>query len=389
MKFESTNLVAEKLGVNVRTVQKWAKEGKIDGAIKEGRDWKIPTNFISPNEETLQNPYFPFLSLPLSGGEYPAEKCLEYINEIENPDQRNIALGEYYYYKGEPEKASEILEPYIDSDNLTYRCTSLLICSFANICLKRLHIAEFALKNIRKSLEEKLSKETDVRVIAVLVFIASLTAIQLHFDIKEIPDLKSYIKYLPDGLKLYACYLLAYTAYFNKDYSYSYGIADTALKMYQESYPIAEAYLNIISAVDLMNMMRTDEARIKIQKAWDLVGKDGLIMVFVEHHGILHGMIENFFKKDYPQIFNKIIKITKNFHSGWSHLHNAKTGRTVAGHLTTMEFTVAMLFNRGWRIKEIASHIGLSERTVKNYLQIIYEKLGINNKRDLEKFMLK
>ena len=48
-----------------------------------------------------------------------------------------------------------------------------------------------------------------------------------------------------------------------------------------------------------------------------------------------------------------------------------------------------MLYNRGWRMKEIATHLELSERTVKNYMQVVYEKLGINNKRELEKFMLK
>lgn len=41
-----------------------------------------------------------------------------------------------------------------------------------------------------------------------------------------------------------------------------------------------------------------------------------------------------------------------------------------------IEFTIAMLYNRNWRIKEIAFHLEMSERTVKNYLSTIYEKLA-------------
>lgn len=44
MNFESATDAAKRLQVNVRTIQKWAKEGKIEGAKKVGRDWMIPLN---------------------------------------------------------------------------------------------------------------------------------------------------------------------------------------------------------------------------------------------------------------------------------------------------------------------------------------------------------
>ena len=42
MKFETASQAAERMGVTVRAVQKWAKEGKLEGAQKVGRDWMIP-----------------------------------------------------------------------------------------------------------------------------------------------------------------------------------------------------------------------------------------------------------------------------------------------------------------------------------------------------------
>lgn len=46
---------------------------------------------------------------------------MDFINGIENEDERKLALGEYYYHRGECEKAVEILEDYLDSEVYNYR----------------------------------------------------------------------------------------------------------------------------------------------------------------------------------------------------------------------------------------------------------------------------
>ena len=57
--------------------------------------------------------------------------------------------------------------------------------------------------------------------------------------------------------------------------------------------------------------------------------------------------------------------------------------------LTTTEFSIAMLLNRGWTIKEIASFLGVSDNTVKTHTRRVYAKLGIENRRELSRFMLR
>ena len=47
MAFQTAKEAADRLGVTIRAVQKWAKEGKLDGAKKVGRDWMIPEEAIS------------------------------------------------------------------------------------------------------------------------------------------------------------------------------------------------------------------------------------------------------------------------------------------------------------------------------------------------------
>lgn len=42
--------IAEKWGLKPRTIQIMCTEGKIDGAVKFGRDWAIPIDAVRPSD---------------------------------------------------------------------------------------------------------------------------------------------------------------------------------------------------------------------------------------------------------------------------------------------------------------------------------------------------
>jgi excisionase family DNA binding protein len=52
MKLLSTNEVAHVMGFNSRTIARWCREGRIDGAVKMGRVWRIP-------RKSLHAPWWP------------------------------------------------------------------------------------------------------------------------------------------------------------------------------------------------------------------------------------------------------------------------------------------------------------------------------------------
>ena len=210
----------------------------------------------------------------------------------------------------------------------------------------------------------------------------------LHLPVASDVDLRQCISCLPDGLKLWACYLLAHKMYLEKNYSGSLAIAELALSMSLKLYPVPTIYVHLVATMDLMSLKRVEEARRHIAQAWALAQPDGLIEPFGEHHGLLQGMIESFFQKDDPEAFQKIIAITYSFSAGWRKIHNPISQHEVADNLTTTEFTIAMLYNRGWIAKEIAAYMNLSPRTITNAIQVIYQKLGISGKRELGQFML-
>lgn len=368
MEYELAQAAAERLGVGVRTVQKWAKEGKLPGAIKVGRDWQIPIGVTGPNDMTKAATYDKPISLrmpmPLLNSVFPVGECRAYIETIKNHDERNLALGEYYFFSGHAETAAKITGSYLEHSDPMVRYSAEFINGFAN--------------------QRDIKPEEQ----AMGIFAAMAGKVLFHLPVPEIANLEGYLRYLPEGYRIFACYILAHKAYLEKDYSRCLGIADTAFAISRETYPISMIYIHLIAAVALMNLMKIDEAKDRFMKAWEMAKPDHLIELFVVHHGLLQGLIEVLLKKDYPEEYQEIVDGVHRFRVGWSKIHNPEMDHDAANSLTTTEFTIAMLYNRGWTVKEIAAYMEMSDRTVNNRVQVIYAKLGITSKKELGQFML-
>ena len=194
---------------------------------------------------------------------------------------------------------------------------------------------------------------------------------------------------LPEGLRLFASYVMAHALYLRGEYGRSLGMAENALIMKQGSYPISELFLHLSASMACMSLKDVDAAKAHFGAAWDIARPDGLIELIGEHHGLLQGLIEACLKSQYPDDFARIIEITYRFSYGWRRIHNPDSGEDVADDLTTTEFTMAMLACRGWTNAEIARHMGVSPGTVKNRLSGVYAKLGIGTRAELVAHMLR
>jgi len=166
------------------------------------------------------------------------------------------------------------------------------------------------------------------------------------------------------------------------------GLAKMALAIYGDKYIIPSIYLHIMIAIDLMNLLRIEEAMEHMEIAWQLAKEDHIIAPFAQHYSLLQGLVDRFFKKNHPELFEMTVKAAMRFGAGWIKIHNEDGKKTVTKELNALEFTIAMLYNRNWRVKEIAFHLEMSERTVKNYLSTIYEKLDISSRKELRQYML-
>lgn len=392
MEFELAQAAADRLGVGVRTVQKWAKEGKLPGAIKVGRDWQIPIGVAGPNDmteaETLFKPISLRMPMPLLNSAFPVGECRAYIETIKDPDERNLALGEYYFFTGRAETAAKITGSFLDHADPMIRYSAEFINGLANLSCDHMHLARFSIGLMQEEQKEADLQQMQPETTALVIYTVMSGKILFHLPMPEIPNMEEYLCYLPEGYRVFSCYLLAHQAYLNKEYGRCLGIADTAQIISRNTYPIPMIYIHLFASIALMNLMRVEEAKERFMKAWKLAQPDHLIEAFVAHHGMLHGLIEVMLKKDYPEEYQEIVDKAQKFRIGWSKIHTQESAPDAADSLTTAEFTIAMLYNRGWTVKEIAAHMDMSDRTVNNRIQVIYAKLGITSKKELGQFML-
>ena len=325
----------------------------------------------------------------LMSSAFPLGKCLEFIENIEDIPQKEMAYAEYYYFSGHHEKAVTYAEMYLNHEDIMLKLSASLIYTFANLSLDRINSARLGLERLKEYLEKAMAENTGKKTRACCVFVASAAHTLLHLPVGDIPPLAEYLTEFTKGMQLWGAYVLAHKAYLNKEYERSLGIVQACIMTCDKTYPIAMIYLNLVAAMDAMNMMKKDEAKKYFMEAWRIAEPDDLIEGIGEHHGLLQGLIETCMRKEYPKDYARIIDITYRFSAGWRRIHNSDTNEDVADNLTTTEFTIAMLANRGWTNKEIAEYMDITQRTVKQHLTCVFNKLNITNRKQLKDFMLR
>ncbi len=411
MKYMTVKEAALKWGISQRTVQHLCTTARVPGANKFGGAWVIPANAEKPGDarkdggenRTVSSPRKASLpgepkdsvilgehtAMPLLNTAFLPGHCMDFLVRISDPDQRSIALAEYYYFSGQAEKASDIAAAYLTHGNVALRLSACWLYAYSNLALNRIDCSREAMGHVRAVIAG-LDEHTPPQVRALAVCIATGATILLHLPLPEnLPPMGQFVHGLPPGLRLFALYVQAHQAYLGQNYGASVGIVETALALEGEVYPIPTIYLHLVATMSYMSLRQAEDARRHLLAAWELARPDDLIEAFGEHHGLLGGMLEAVLKPDWPDDFRRIIAITYRFSAGWRKIHNPETGHDVADNLTTTEFAAAMLASRDWSNKEIAAHMGISEHTVKKHIAIALQKLGITQRKDLKAFMLR
>ena len=117
MEYITVRDAAKKWNISERLVQKYCAAGRVEGAKKFGTSWVIPDGTIKPKDprkaqsapdmrrERKRFVSYPGL-MPLMNAAFEPGKCLEFIHDMADGPQKQIALAEYYYFSGQPEKAA-------------------------------------------------------------------------------------------------------------------------------------------------------------------------------------------------------------------------------------------------------------------------------------------
>ena len=407
MEYMMARDAARKWKISVRLVQQYCVDGRIEGARKFSGAWAIPAGAQKPADarkktaparpaqtgsETAPPQPAPALCrtpMPLMNTAFTPGQCMEYVEGIEDAGLRDIALAEYHYFRGQPEEAAREAELYLSHEDLALRLSACLIYTYANLAIGQIQQAQYTLMEVRNILASA-DEHMPPPLRASAVFIMATATVLLHLPLPGGAEtLQEHIRFLPPGLRMFALYVQAHYTYLQGDYGKSIGIVETAFAMQAEEFPIPAIYLHMVAVMDYMSLKQPERAQAHLLASWKLAQPDDLIEAFGEHHGLLGGMLEAVLKKDWPEDFKRIIAITYRFSEGWRRIHNPVTGEQVADNLTTTEFATAMLAVRGWTNQEIATHLGISVNTVKQHISSTLMKLGIKQRKDLKRYMLR
>lgn len=327
--------------------------------------------------------------LPLINSTFEPGHALEKAESFKDKNFRDIALAELYYFSGEAQKCSDLVEIYLMSPKLELQLSACMLYVYSNLTLGKACASRRGLDTIQECVKKEFANPTSKEHQAYCVFAGYMGAVLLHLPTDGLPDMKNYIADLPHGLRVFASYVMSHDFYLQGEYGKALGTCNTTLIFCDGTYPISMIYLYCMVAMCEISLKHQKEAQEALLTAWHMAAKDELLEPFIELHGLLQGLLESTVRKENPGLYKQLSEAVIAFSRGWMAVHNPNSDRSVTDALTTMEFSIAMLACRNWSNQEIADHLGISLNTVKHYLTDIFDKLHVKKRDELRDFVLK
>lgn len=393
-------------GVSVRRVQKLCADGKLEGAVRHGRDWMIPRGTSKPldgrtkaGKQTLPTGDMPlprktpFLYMTdlyqIPGTADEVAESLSYNHEAEILFRAEVA-----YSRGEIDKVYDSANYLLKKHSGFYAILSagmlLALCAIWKGDLAMWRRAKLHL------VEAPARTDRDRDIISM-----SITAVDsMLYDVQNFPDWFKigcfdplHKDALPAVKVYYAKYLYA-TAYsvatrevtfdgiqglslmamipFTIEPMISQAVADKTI--------LAELYLRMICAVVCHSCGKTDRAIVHLDRAISLALADGFYGLLAEYGRTLGSLLELRLTAVDPEAWNKVKELYKIYHDGWSKLSGGIIGRRVITTLSQKEREVAKLAAFGLSNSEIAEKLNMSIAGVKQAIKITSEKSGMDRK---------
>mgnify|MGYP003288915449 FL=1 len=399
--------LAVKWGLSARRIQALCSQGKIEGAVRFGRDWIIPKNATRPidgrtkagrkNDFDLLNVDMPlprktpFLYMSnLYSVPGSAEESMELLSD--NHEVKVLFAAEIAYSRGEIDKVYESANYLLNKHSGFYAVLSagmlLALCAIwhgdLNMWRKaKIHIAEAPAKN-----------DNDRDIMAL-----SITAVDsMIYDVTSFPEWFKIGCFEPlhkDALPAAKVYYAKYL------YAAGYAVATKQMELQgvhglslmsilpntiepmisqamADNSIIAEMYLRMTCAAVYHNSGNDAQAIRHIDRTIALALPDKLYGLLAEYCRVLDSLLELRLKQVDSDAWNEVKRLYKIYNEGWSKLSGSVRGKTIITTLSQKEREVARLAAFGMQNNAIAEKLHMSLSGVKQAIRIISEKTGVS-----------
>ncbi len=339
---------------------------------------------MEPNKHSAAGiQYDPFI---LVTGSFLPGQADAFCAKETDADRIHLVNAELDYFRGNTSAAYRAFQELADSENERIVLAGALGRALASLSGENVFEIIKLYESV-KTLISMLPNNNSVKT-AANALILYFNILLHNFAEIRFPPIGVNAFDVPDSLKPMAFY--AYTRYLIEtgDIGRAIGMAEGALIFMQKPCPVSEIYLSLIICRGYMLRKQWDKAEYYFRYAWSVAAPDGLLMPFAEHRGMLSGMLEKCLRFEESTEYKKILELSNRYHSSWVIVHNELTGEKISDALTAIEFNVASLASKGNSNSEIADLLGITVNSVRAHLRNIFNKLGVNSRKELNKYVL-
>lgn len=108
--------------------------------------------------------------LPLINTAFEPGNARKVAESFADRDFREIAVAEFYYFTGQAQKCSDLVEIYIMSSRLELKLSACMLYVYSNLTLGNAKASERGLEIIRECLRKEMEAPTSERNTAYCVF---------------------------------------------------------------------------------------------------------------------------------------------------------------------------------------------------------------------------
>ena len=372
----STREAAQKWGVSLRQVQRLLNAGRIPGAKKYGVSWLIPAGTKKPDDprraqEHAPGPLFLTASELKKGG----------MDESKHP----LIQADLAFRRGDAEPAKRLYRAMADGDELKLSAASLATAA-------AISSGDYALYDeIQRFLGARIASAKTARDRALLALPGTMAAVSMALPGMTPDWLKGAdFSLFPFEMRPFLLYLYALHLRNTGHYFELLGVGEATLMLCEkkDAFTWLDVYLDVLCAVAACALNETARAARYLDAALALAVPYKMLAPFADHMGELGGALETAVERNCPGQMKTISALWSASFTNWMRFHNAFSKDNIATILTPREYQTAYLIAHRATYAEAARRMGLSVSRVKNILADVYAKLYIQNKRELDAFIL-
>ena len=393
---------AAKCGVSLRQVQRLLAASRIPGAKKYGHTYLVPADAEKPADPRIDRlergePYHINKGKNLSRELAEVHAALSHIHTpLDNPDailsqardeHLRILLEMWLAYpRGNFERVKHLYNGITDNGAVRLIASGTAIAASISLGDYPFFLeVETYLKNIVKA-----GISADVTAYAEFMLAIAYNGMSVP---NMLPDwLKNGdFRALPELVKPTAAFIRVQyiSQQKNPEALFAAAQANLALCATEHALNDPDTYLRIHCAEACIALGRESDAISYLRSAMQKSLRHGFITPFAERLVQLSGLCERLLEREFPLSYDAVTgqfeRVTKN----WVIFHNRYTQDNITHILSLRDHQIAQLVTRGTPYKKIAEQFGFAPGTVKNKMDVVYEKLGISGsmrKKELAKF---